>query len=166
MIVLRRACSVLLALVCVTAGAGALAAQDSSFAAMQKRGKVAMGVDQYSSVHRFDDLPQGGRIRLERDRDDRVGARAIQDHLKGIAKAFGSGDFSTPAFVHMQDVPGAAEMAKRRAAIRYAFRALPRGGEVRITTTDTVARRAVREFLAFQRGEHHAAGHEMHGTPR
>ncbi|MEO8620534.1 MAG: hypothetical protein ABI625_05675 [bacterium] len=151
----------LVGLTCVVFGGGSLVAQDSSFAAMQRRGKVAMGVDQYASVHHFDDLADGGRIQLERDRDDVAGARAIQAHLRGIAKAFSSGDFSTPAFVHMQHVPGSADMAKQRAVIQYTVRALPRGGELRITTSDTTARRAVHEFLAFQRGEHHAAGHTM-----
>jgi hypothetical protein len=45
-------------------------------------------------------------------------------------------------------------MRARRRAIRYAFRALPRGGEVRITTGDARALRAVHEFLAFQRVDH------------
>jgi hypothetical protein len=137
-------------------------AQDTSFAAMQKRGKVAMGVDQYTSIHRFDDLADGGRIELQRDRDDVVGTRAIRDHLKAISVAFSSGDFSTPAFVHMRDVPGTSVMASKRSVIRYAFRELPRGGELRITTGDAGALSAVHQFLAFQRSDHHAVGHEMH----
>ena len=32
---------------------------DSAFAALQQRGKVEMGVDQYTSTHRFDDLAAG-----------------------------------------------------------------------------------------------------------
>jgi hypothetical protein len=155
--------AMLAVLTCAALSAHSLAAQDSSFAAMQQRGKVAMGIDQYTSVHHFDDLSDGGRIRLERDKDDAVGARAIQAHLRDIAKAFSTGDFTTPAFVHIQRVPGTAEMAKRRATIRYKFRSLPRGGELRITTSDTTARSAIHEFLAFQRGEHHAEGHDMHG---
>ncbi|MEP7001773.1 MAG: hypothetical protein ABI969_14900 [bacterium] len=151
----------LVGLTCVVVGGGSLVAQDSSFAAMQQRGKVAMGVDQYTSVHHFDDLADGGRIQLERDRDDVAGARAIQAHLRGIAKAFSSGDFTTPAFVHMQHVPGSVGMANKRAVIQYTVKALPRGGELRIMTSDTTARRAVHEFLAFQRGEHHAEGHTM-----
>ena len=154
----------LVALSCLAPGTHRLEAQDASFAAMQQRGKVAMGVDQYTSIHHFDDLADGGRIRLARDRNDATGARAIQVHLRGIAQAFSSGDFSTPAFVHMQSAPGTAVMTAKRAVIRYAFKTLPRGGELRITTRDTMARRAVHQFLAFQRGEHHAGGHGMHGT--
>jgi len=125
-----------LALLATLVLSSAAAAQDSSFAAMQKRGKIAMGVDQYTSIHNFDDLADGGRIELQRDRDDAVGTRAIREHLKAISVAFSSGDFNTPAFVHMRDVPGTKVMASKRSVIRYTFRELPRGGELRITTAD------------------------------
>lgn len=141
---------------------GSTAEAQDSFSGLQKRGAVAMGVDQYTSVHKFDDLADGGRIELQRDRDDTAGTRVIREHLRTIAAAFKSGDFSTPAFVHLKEVPGTAEMARRSAAIRYAYKPLPRGGELRISTTDPAAVKAVHEFMAFQRGEHHAGGHEMH----
>ena len=48
----------------LASAAARLTAQDTSFAAMQARGKVAMGVDQQTAVHRFDDMKDGGRIRL------------------------------------------------------------------------------------------------------
>ena len=137
-------------------------AQDSSYSALQKRGGIAMGVDQYTSVHKLDDLADGGRIELQRDRDDTAGTRVIREHLQAIAKAFKAGDFSTPAFVHMKTVPGTAQMAKRRAAITYTYAPLPRGGELRIATKDPAAVKAVHEFMAFQRGDHHAGGHTMH----
>jgi hypothetical protein len=151
-----------LALLATLTLSSAAVAQDTSFAAMQKRGKVAMGVDQYTSIHNFDDLADGGRIELQRDRDDVAGTRAIRDHLKAISAAFSAGDFSAPAFVHMRDVPGTKTMAEKRNVIRYTFRELPRGGELRITTSDSVARAAVHQFMAFQRSDHHATGHEMH----
>ena len=49
---------------CCLLTAAPVAAQDTSFAAMQRRGKIAMGVDQYTSVHKFDDLTNGGRVEL------------------------------------------------------------------------------------------------------
>jgi hypothetical protein len=135
---------------------------DTAFTALQARGAAAMGVDQYTSTHRFDDLPDGGRIELQRDVDDAAGIATIRAHLQGIAAAFARGDFATPAMVHMREVPGTAVMRARSAAIRYEYRALPRGGEVRITTADPEALRAVHAFLAFQRSDHRAAGHSEH----
>jgi hypothetical protein len=136
---------------------------DSGYIKMQARGKVAMGVDQYSSAHRFDDLPDGGRIELQRDPNDSVGVRTIREHLQKIAAAFSRGDFRTPGFVHADNVPGTATMRAQRSAIRYQFAPLPGGGEVRITSDSAAAVAAIHEFLAYQRHEHHAAG-KVHGS--
>src|SRR5688572_17215815 len=57
------------------------AAGDADFAALQERGLQAMGVDQYTSTHRFDALADGGRIELQRDMDDPAGVRQIREHL-------------------------------------------------------------------------------------
>jgi hypothetical protein len=139
--------------------------QDTSFAGVQTRGRAAMGVDQYTSTHRFDALPDGGRIELQRDSDDSVGVTTIRAHIRAIALAFKSGDFSTPGFVHMRMVPGADVMAAKRGVISYEPRDLPRGAELRIRTTDAEAIAAIHRFMAFQRSDHHAGG-ETSAGPR
>ena len=140
------------------------AGQDTSFAGVQTRGRAAMGVDKYTSTHRFDALPDGGRIELQRDSDDSVGVTTIRAHIRAIALAFKSGDFSTPGFVHMRMVPGTDVMAAKRGVISYEPRDLPRGAELRIRTTDAEAIAAIHRFMAFQRSDHHAGG-ETHGGP-
>jgi hypothetical protein len=140
-------------------------ATDTSFASMQERGKRAMGVDQYTSAHRFDALPDGGRIELTRDVDDSLGIAQIRAHLRLIQHAFQAGDFSTPGFVHMKAMPGTAAMAKKRDVIHYAYHDLPRGGEVVMQTTDGEALAAIHEFMGAQRMEHHATGAGAADTP-
>lgn len=129
---------------------------DAAFAALQARGRTAMGVDQYTSSHRFEPLSDGGRIELQRDVEDSQGVAQIRRHLQGIAMAFKAGQFDTPMFVHARTVPGTAIMAARRDAITYTYKDLPRGGEVRISSSDSLAIGAIHEFLAFQRMDHHA----------
>jgi hypothetical protein len=134
---------------------------DIAFAATQARGEGVMGVDQYTSAHIFEDLPDGGRIVLDRDDPaDTAGIATIRRHMQGIAAAFRAGDFAQPFRVHAQTVPGTAVMAARRDRIHYEGIARPRGAEVRLASTDTAAIAAIHAFLAFQRGAHHAAGHE------
>ena len=132
---------------------------DTAYAAMQARGRHVMGVDQYTSRHVFEPLPDGGRIVLERQVDDSAGVAQIRRHLGEIAEEFSRGDFSAPSLVHAEDVPGTQVMKAKRAAISYRMEARPRGGEVRITTQDPEALAAVHEFLAYQRHEHRAAAH-------
>jgi hypothetical protein len=141
------------------AGAQSQPAHDTAHAAhagMQKRGAEVMGVDQETSVHVFEALPNGGIIELQRAGADTAGARVIRQHLRNIALAFRAGDFSGPAYIHMTSVPGARVMTDRRNYIRYDYRELPRGGALRITTTDFTARKAIWEFIAYQRNEHMA----------
>ncbi len=135
------------------------AGADTAFAALQARGEVAMGVDQYTSTHVFESLPDGGRIVLQRDSVDAAGTEVIRSHMRDIAARFAAGDFTIPGMVHAQEVPGTTEMAARRGLIRYVADTLPRGAQVRITTTDAGAVTAIHAFLAFQRMDHHAAGH-------
>ena len=137
--------------------------RDTTFAAMQARGQMAMGVDQYTSTHSFDALPDGGRIELLRDVDDTLGIHQIRAHLRLIEHAFQAGDFSTPEFVHMQQMPGTGVMAQKKSVITYRYRELPRGGEVRMTTSDAAAIAAIHAFIAAQRDQHHATGMEMPG---
>lgn len=151
--------SIALTVVLLAACGQSKSAED--FAAMQSRGEVVMGVDQYASAHVFEDLPDGGRVVLDRaDAADTADIARIRVHMRDIEAAFRAGDFSKPFAVHAQVVPGTAVMSARRAAIRYEAADRPRGGEVRIKSDDPAAVAAIHEFLAFQRNAHHAADHE------
>jgi len=134
---------------------------DAAFADMQERGRMVMGVDQYTSAHVFEDLPDGGRIVLDREgATDTSGVATIRLHMRDIATSFRAGDFTKPFQVHAQIVPGTTVMRAHRDAIRYEVIDRARGGEVRIRSDDPAAVLAIHEFLAFQRSGHHAAGHE------
>jgi hypothetical protein len=132
------------------------ASSDSAFSEVQARGHVAMGVDQYTSLHRFEPLPDGGRITLQRDAVDTAGVTQIRAHMRQIAAAFGRGDFTLPVFVHAREVPGTREMRARKPAIRYTTDTVSGGGVVRLRSADSIAIRAIHEFLAFQQHDHRA----------
>ena len=133
------------------------AAADSGFAGVQRRGAVVMGVNQYTSRHVFEPLPDGGRVELQRGMDDSAGVAQIRRHMQLIARQFSAGNFRLPGVVHDREVPGTRVMAERRAAITYSVESLPRGGAVRVRSADPAAVRAIHEFLAFQRQDHHAS---------
>jgi hypothetical protein len=139
--------------------AGARNSADSAFALVQARGHAAMGVDQYTSAHRFESLPDGGRISLQRDPRDTAGVAQIRAHMRGIARAFEGGNFTLPGFVHDRQVPGTVVMAARRSHIAYTADTLPGGGQLRLQTSDPPAIAAIHEFLAFQRQDHRSTSH-------
>jgi hypothetical protein len=123
---------------------------------------MAMGVDQYTSAHRFESLPDGGRITLERDSNDTAGVAQIRAHMGEIAAAFRGGNFALPGFVHDQKVPGTDVMRARRSLIEYLPDTTPAGGQLRIVTHDSAAIAAIHKFLAFQRRDHRVG----HGSGR
>ena len=136
---------------------------ESSFAQLQTRGQAVMGVDQYASKHFFEDLPDGGRVVLDRDDPaDTASIRTIRVHMRDIEGAFRLGNFTAPGLVHAREVPGTKVMTAKRSAITYAAVDRPRGAELRIRSSDSTAVRAIHDFLAFQRMDHRAAGHEGH----
>lgn len=137
------------------------AAGDTGFAATQARGGVAMEVDQYTSTHLFQPLPDGGRIELQRDVSDSAGRARILAHMGRIAQAFAAGDFRVPGFVHAREVPGTGVMTAEREKISYAVESLPRGAALRLRSSDRAAVGAIHEFLAFQRRDHRAGA--QHG---
>jgi hypothetical protein len=133
---------------------------DSAFAALQQRGETAMGVNQYTSQHVFEPLPDGGRIVLQRKESDSVGQATIRAHMREISTAFRNGDFALPGFVHATgDVPGTAVMRRLKAEISYTPRDLPGGAEVVIASRNPEAVSAIHDFLAFQRMDHRAGVH-------
>jgi hypothetical protein len=139
----------------------AAAAADTGFAAVQDRGRVAMEVDQYTSTHVFEPLPDGGRIELQRDVADSAGRARILAHMGRIAAAFSAGDFRLPGFVHAGEVPGTRVMAAEPGKIGYTVESLPRGAALRLRTADSAAVEAIHEFLAFQRMDHRAGANHV-----
>ena len=164
---MRRAALLLVVAACVDRPAGngtaaltpARNSADSAFARLQARGQVVMGVDQYTSSHRFESLPDGGRISLQRDPGDSAGVATIRAHMRRIEDAFARGDFALPGLVHVGAVPGTAVMAARRSRIRYIAETLPGGGQLRLTTSDPSAIAAIHQFLAFQQQDHRSTSH-------
>ena len=151
----------LVAYLCACAKSEPAKTTDSAFAAVQQRGAAVMGVDQYTSKHVFEDLPDGGRVVLDRDdANDTTSIQTIRAHMRDIERAFRAGNFEAPGLVHARAVPGTKVMAEKRAMITYTAMDRAKGAELRIQTRDPAALVAVHEFLAFQRMDHRAAGHE------
>ena len=59
-----------------------------------------------------------------------------------------------PAQIHGEVPPGTEVMTERRSSIDYRYVELPRGAEVRLTTGDAAALKAIHQFLRFQIEEH------------
>jgi hypothetical protein len=122
---------------------------------MNDRGEKGMGFSQTATTHHFFLSPKGGVIQVEaNDSADAINRSEVRMHLGHIAKAFQSGDFDIPMFVHDTVPPGVPEMKRLRTNIQYSFEETPNGGRVVIFSANKEALDAIHRFLRFQIEEH------------
>lgn len=127
----------------------------ASHTQMNERGEKGMGFSQAATTHHFLLNPNGGVIQVEaKDSADATNREQIRMHLGHIAKAFQSGDFEIPMFVHDTVPPGVPEMKQLRKEIHYSFEETPNGGRVVLTSANKEALEAIHRFLRFQIEEH------------
>jgi hypothetical protein len=127
----------------------------AAHAQMNERGEKAMGFSQTATTHHFLLNAKGGVIQVEaKDSADAANRNEIRMHLGHIAKAFQSGDFDIPMFVHDTVPPGVPEMKRFRKKIQYSFEETPDGGRVAISSANKEAVEAIHRFLRFQIEEH------------
>ncbi|MGZ4866740.1 MAG: hypothetical protein ACXV7C_05925 [Candidatus Angelobacter sp.] len=122
---------------------------------MKKRGDQGMGFAQDKTTHHFLLRKDGGAIQVTANSaDDKASREEIEMHLHHIAKAFQSGDFNIPMFVHDQTPPGVPVMTKLKDQIHYKYETVEKGGRVVISSANAEAVTAIHEFLKFQITEH------------
>jgi hypothetical protein len=125
---------------------------------MTHRGDDVMGFDHTKTTHHFRLQPDGGVIEATaNDPKDAESRDKIRAHFHDIARLFADGNFDKPVEIHSQLPPGAETMTTLRADIRYEFVEIENGGQVRITTRNPEALKAIQAFLRFQIYEHRTA---------
>jgi hypothetical protein len=122
---------------------------------MNERADKGMGFSQSATAHHFFLKADGGVIQVEaNDSSDAASRDEVRMHLGHIARAFQSGDFDIPMFVHDTVPPGVPEMKRLQKEIRYTFEESANGGRVVISSADKGAIAAIHDFLRYQIKEH------------
>lgn len=122
---------------------------------MTQRGDDVMGFDHTKTTHHFRLQPDGGIIEATANDPKDIDSRdKIRTHFREIARLFAEGNFDKPVEIHSQVPPGAEMMTNLRNDIHYDFVEIENGGQVRITTKNPDALKAVQSFLRFQIYEH------------
>jgi hypothetical protein len=125
------------------------------FLGVNTRGDEAMGFSHEKTTHHFHLFTDGGSIEIaSNDPADTESQNAIREHLNMIATKFTNDDFSIPMFIHDTEPPGAETMKRLNTKIRYAVSNTVAGAQIRITSDDSEAIRAVHDFLKFQIQDH------------
>jgi hypothetical protein len=122
---------------------------------VDRRGDQEMGFSHARTTHHFRLKSDGGIIEVTaNDPDDNSSREQIRRHLNQISLKFSAGEFSAPVFIHGKTLPGVETMKRLKAEIKYRYEEIERGAQVRISTGNAEAAKAIHEFLRFQIKDH------------
>jgi hypothetical protein len=119
------------------------------------RGARVMPFELQRTRHAFDPTPDGGVLTVTaRDPSDTTQVRLIREHLGSTSAAFARGDFSDPAFIHGDEMPGLAELRKVYERIDVRGRSLEDGARIAFSTKDPALVDAIHRWFAAQTADH------------
>lgn len=116
-----------------------------------------MPFDVSKAIHVFEMTEDGGIQQVvARDPADAKQVMLIQQHLQHEAERFQKGDFSDPATLHGEDMPGLRELSAGANHLVVTYASLSNGGEIRFATQDKRLVTAVHRWFGAQLSEHGA----------
>ena len=114
-----------------------------------------MPFDLNKTMHMFQDTSTGGvQTVMANQPDDQAQIVLVRSHLRKEARRFASGDFSDPAFIHTQSMPGLTTLESNASRIIITYDDVPAGGRITYMTRDPELVRAIHEWFAAQVIEH------------
>lgn len=120
-------------------------------------GAGVMPFDLGKTIHVFEMTEDGGLQQVvTRDPADATQVMLIQQHLQHEAERFQNGDFSDPAALHGEDMPGLRELSAGANHVVVTYAPLADGGEIRFATQDIRLVTAVHRWFGAQLSEHGA----------
>jgi hypothetical protein len=124
------------------------------------KGATVMPFDLARTTHFFDDTPAGGIETITaNDAKDARQIALIRSHLTQEAQRFGHGDFSDPATIHGQEMPGLDALTRAGGKLQVKYRQLPAGASLSYASADAAVIAAVHAWFAAQRSDHAAHAH-------
>lgn len=133
-----------------------------------KRGAEVMPFDLKQTRHILTKTETGGMQQvIVRDPANAQQIELIRQHLRKIAEEFGRGDFSDPARIHGEHMPGLAELRSAQPGkLGVHYRELPTGAEIDYSSDDPALIAAVHRWFDAQLAEHgpDALSGQSHGT--
>jgi hypothetical protein len=148
---------VLLAIALVSCAQGA-----QRQATVEQRSVQVMPFDMNTSMHVFTPTAAGGVQAVMIHNGDRKQIELVRQHLKKEAAAFATGDFSDPAYIHGNGMPGLNELERDHARLSVVYSNISEGGKIVYRSADPRVIAAVHEWFKAQVRDHGA--HAMTGT--
>jgi len=132
-----------------------------------KRGSHVMPFNLEQTTHIFSKTEKGGVQQvIVKDPANAEQIKLIRQHLSKIAHEFQQGDFSNPAKIHGDTMPGLEELRSAKSGqISIVYKELPDGAEIDYSTEEPILINAIHQWFDAQLSDHarHAiSGHSSH----
>jgi hypothetical protein len=165
--------SLLAALLMTPSAQAADKATENRLDEVAKRGAHVMPFSLDRTTHIFSKREKGGVQQvLAKNSSDAEQIGLIRRHLSKISQEFMRGDFSDPAKIHGENMPGLEELRKATPGqIKIAYKELPNGAEIEYSADDRQLIDAIHRWFDAQLSDHarHAVPdhphHRMHHNP-
>lgn len=119
------------------------------------RGAEVMPFDLTKTTHTFERVADGGvQMVTANDPTDTEQIALIRAHLQEEAANFTRGDFSDPAQIHGEDMPGIADLRAGAARIAVAYQEIPDGARLTYRTDDQALIHALHQWFDAQLADH------------
>jgi len=116
-----------------------------------------MPFDLAKTTHTFRMTDSGGVERvIVKDESDKDQVLLIQKHLQQEAESFQRGDYSAPALLHGDDMPGLNDLQTNADQISVRYSPLPNGAEITFETAELHLLTAIHKWFGAQLSEHGA----------
>lgn len=143
------------------------AEQEQRLAEVARRGAQVMPFALAQTMHVFTKTAQGGVQQvLVKDKGNHAQIVLIRAHLSRIAQQFAQGDFSGPAGIHGDDMPGLAILRDAKPnQLHISYKDLADGGQIDYIGDSPQLIKALQQWFEAQLRDHakHAvAGHAEH----
>ena len=123
--------------------------------AVAERGAGVMPFDLEKTTHVFEATGSGGVEKVTADDPaDNEQIFLIREHLREEVSKFGRGDFSDPAAIHGEDMPGLKELEAGSERIDLRYAELPNGAQIEYTTEAPALVSALHRWFEAQLTDH------------
>lgn len=136
-------------------GSGWVSPQEVRHERVAEKGSAVMPFDLEATTHVFEKTGNGGVQKVVADDPgDARNVAAIREHLREEAAAFSRGEFSDPASIHGEDMPGLSELEAGADRIEVSYEELPDGARIVLESDDPGLVGAVHEWFDAQLSDH------------
>jgi len=161
------AASLLIALSVTIPAHAAEKASEQRLDEVAQRGSHIMPFNLEQTTHVFSKTEKGGLQQvIAKDSSNIEQIKLIREHLSSISQEFMQGDFSDPAKIHGEGMPGLSELRTAQPGqIKIVYKELSNGAEIDYSTDNGKLIEAIHKWFDAQLSDHarHSiSGHDSH----